>query len=105
MLRFWELLAEGVHDGRRLLGLLRSIAEELPSGPMGKAARALADDVEQDITLSEAMSRQPSVFTRAHVCFVEGGERVGRLDRVFDLILELTRDCPICGNLRFPENH
>ena len=104
MLRFWELLAEGVTAGRQLLGVLYSIQENLPPEPMGNVAGALAADVERGDALSQAMRNQPSVFTKAHVCLVEGGEYVGRLDRLLLLIVELTRDCPTCGNLKFPDN-
>ena len=104
MLRFWELLAEGVAAGRQLLKVLRSIQETLPPEPMGNVAAALAADIERGTALSRAMRNHPSVFSKAHVCLVEGGEHVGRLDRLLLLILELTRECPTCGALKFPEN-
>ena len=104
MQRFWELLAEGVNSGLPLLALLRSIGQTLPPEPMGNVAAALADDVEHGLRLSAAMRNQPGIFSKAHVCFVDGGERVGRIGRLLSLIVELTRDCPTCGNLRFPDD-
>ena len=104
MLRFWELFAEGVAARRQLRTVLHSIQELLPPEPMGNVAGALAYDIERGIPLSQAMRNQPLVFTKAHVCLIEGGEYVGRLDRLLLLILELTRECPSCGNLRFPES-
>ena len=104
MLRFWEMLAEGFDAGQRLSAILRSIQEALPPEPMGNAAAALAADLERGKTLSEAMANQPSVFSRAHVCLIEGGERVGRIERLLHLIVELTRDNPACGSLRLPGN-
>lgn len=102
MLRFWELLTEGVVAGRQLLAVLCSIQQALPSEPMGNAAASLADDVQRGMRLSDAMRNQPSIFTKAHVCFVQCGEYVGQLDRLLLLLLELTRECPTCGNLKFP---
>jgi len=102
MLRFWELLAEGASAGQQLLTVLRSIHEVLPPEPMGDVAAALAADIERGYRLSEAMRSHPSVFSKAHVYFVEGGECVGRVDRLLLLIVELTRECPTCGALQFP---
>jgi type II secretory pathway component PulF len=102
MLRFWEMLTEGVVAGRQLLGILRSIQQALPAEPMGHVAASLADDITRGVPLSEAMKKRPAVFTKAHVSFIECGQYVGRLDRLLPLLLELTRECPTCGNLKFP---
>ena len=101
--RFWQLLAEGCCAGMPLGAVLRSMQEALPAEPMGKVVEALADDsIDQGKTLSAAMKNQPSVFTRAHVSLVEGGELLGIVDRVLLLILEATWRCPTCGNLQLP---
>ncbi|MHB1462298.1 MAG: type II secretion system F family protein [Armatimonadota bacterium] len=104
MLRFWQLMAEGFAAGQQLGGLLKSISGQLPAEPMGNAAAALAHDVAEDQTLSQAMKNQPAIFTKAHVCLVEGGELVGRLDLLLSVIVELTQSCPACGGLKFPED-
>ena len=102
--RFWQLLAEGCCGGQPLGPLLRSIQEALPPEPMGKVVDALADDIiNQGKTLAEAMKNQPSVFTRAHVALVEGGELLGIVDRVLLLIMEATWRCPTCGSLQLKE--
>ena len=100
--RFWELLAEGSCAGQPLLPTLRSIEKALPPAPMGKVAGLLADAVSQGIILSVAMRNQPSVFSKAHVSLVEGGELLGISDRVFLLILEFVWRCPACANIQFP---
>jgi len=105
MVRFWETLAEGVDAGRPLVAILRSIQLAMPPEPMGSVAAALAGDLDRGKTLSQAMENQPRIFSRAHVCLIEGGERVGRVERLLHLILELTRDCPACGNLQFPKGN
>lgn len=104
MLCFWQLMAEGFAAGQQLGGLLQSINDQLPPEPMGSVAAALAHDVAEGQTLSQAMKNQPAIFTKAHVCLVEGGELVGRLDLLLSVILELTRSCPACGGLNFPES-
>lgn len=100
--RFWELLAGGWCAGQPLLAMLRSIQEALPPEPMGKAVGLLADEVAQGHILSVAMKNQPSVFSKAHVSLVEGGELLGIVDRVLLLILEFGWRCPGCDNLQFP---
>lgn len=102
MVLFWRLMAEGVCSGRPLLSLLYSVGRELPPEPMGNAVAALAKHVDEGKTLSEAMAAIPSVFSKAHVCLVEAGEYLGRLDRLLVLILEFTWACPACGHLQFP---
>ncbi len=104
MLRFWQLMAEGSAAGQQLGGLLKSISEQLPDEPMGNAVAALDLDVARGVMLSQAMKNQPAIFTKAHVCLVEGGELVGRLDLLLSVIVELTQSCPACGGLKFPED-
>jgi type II secretory pathway component PulF len=103
VLRFWEMFADGAGEGKSLIQILCKIKQALLSEPMGNAAAVLAADLEYGETLSQAMANQPAIFTKAHICLVEGGERVGRIGRLLRLICELTRDCPACGSLRFPE--
>jgi type II secretory pathway component PulF len=100
VLRFWEMLADGVEAGQPMISVIRMIEKALPLEPMGRVAAKLGDDLNKSYTLSEAMSKQPGAFSRAHLCLVEGGERVGRVDRLLRLIAEFTRDCPSCGNLQ-----
>ena len=102
MQRFWQLLAQGWCSGQPLLTILHSIQQALPPDPMGKVAGTLAEQVAQGRSLSDAMRGQPSIFTKAHNCLIEGGERLGIVDRVLLLILESTWRCPTCGNLQFP---
>jgi type II secretory pathway component PulF len=97
--KYWRLLAEGLFRGQPLVALLLSVEQALSQSPMGGAVAALAADIQQGATLSQAMARQPSVFSKAETCLVEGGERLGILERVVLLILEATWKCPGCGNL------
>ncbi len=102
LMRFWGLLARGFCMGRPLLETLRSIRGSVAPTPMAAAVARLGDDVEQGASLSEAMRNQPDVFTTAHVNLVDGGERLGILDKVLLLVLEQTWRCPACGGLRSP---
>ncbi len=98
--RFWQLFTQGVCSGQTLLGALRSTGELLSAEPMGTVAAALADEVNQGASLSQAMKNQGRAFSPAHIHLVEGGELLGILDRVLLLILEYTWRCPTCGNLQ-----
>ncbi|MBI5094237.1 MAG: type II secretion system F family protein [Candidatus Hydrogenedentes bacterium] len=100
--RFWQLLAEGWCAGQPLLTALRSIQKTLPLEPMGRVVGLLADEIEQGHSLSAAMKTHPSVFGKAHICLIEGGELLGIVDRVLLLILEFTWRCSTCGNLQLP---
>lgn len=99
MLRFWELLAEGICAGRQLITTLDEIRTTLHPEPMGDAAAFLIEGLVSGMSLSASMKRCPTVFSKAHICLVEGGELVGRLDLLLELIVVLTRNCPTCSNL------
>lgn len=96
---FWERLAAGFCAGQPLLPMLRSIERELAGTPMGVSTGALADAVEQNVMLSEAMERQPEVFSAAHVHLMRAGELFGRMDAVALLMVELNWRCPDCGHM------
>ncbi|MBU0608001.1 MAG: type II secretion system F family protein [Armatimonadetes bacterium] len=67
-----NLLDEGVPLPQALLVLSRDV-----SGPVRQPLLALAHDVEQGLTLSEAMARQPRVFRPMVAAAVRAGEEGG----------------------------
>ncbi|MHB1458317.1 MAG: type II secretion system F family protein [Armatimonadota bacterium] len=99
MLQFWELLAEGVCAGRQLIVILDEIRAALQQESMGDVCAFLIEGLISGMSLSDSMRRCPKVFSKAHICLVEGGELVGRLDLLLTLIVDLTRECPTCSNL------
>ena len=103
MQTFWRMLTGGFCGGQPLLPVLKSIAESLPAEPMGRVVHELCKDINDGCNLSNAMSRHPSVFSPAHISLIDGGERLGIVDKVLLLILEATWRCPTCSGLRFPE--
>ena len=94
---FWSRFTERTCAGQPLLPALRAVEGELRPQPLHAVVRALADDVEDGLTLSAAMKKHPLTFSRGAVCLVEGGERAGILDRVLLLIVEHLWRCPDCG--------
>lgn len=101
MLRFWRMMNREISEGKQLIGALLCVSETLPPEPMGKAAGALADCVMRGKSLSEAMRYQPWIFPKAHTRLIEGGERVGRLDRVLSIIADLSGESHIRGTLGY----
>ena len=97
MIRFWTSLTRGICAGQNLLTALESAHEELESSEARKIIVELISDVRNGLRLSEAMAKQPKAFSKAAVCFVEGGEYAGIVDRALMLILESTWRCPTCG--------
>ncbi len=100
MTRFWEILAKGCLRGKNLIELLTEARDALDDGTMRRAVEAIILQVNEGMSLSKAMAMHPDVFSRAHVAFVEGGERIGMMEKAFMIILEATWRCPACANLR-----
>lgn len=96
---FWEILAKGCCRGINLADMLAQARDSLNEGIVRQAVEAVALQVSEGTALSTAMATQPDVFSRAHVALVEGGERIGMMDKSFLLILEATWRCPTCSNL------
>jgi len=90
-------LTERACAGQPLLQALRAVEGEFHPQPLHAVVRALADDVENGLTLSAAMKRHPQTFSRGAICLVEGGECAGILDRVLVLIVEYVWRCPDCA--------
>ena len=96
--RFWSRLAELVCGGQPVLRSLRIMEQELAGRPMATVIKVVADDVEKGALLSAALRKRNEVFGRAAVCFVEGGEYAGILDRALLFILDGIWHCPACAS-------
>ncbi len=94
--RFWSHLTELICAGQPVLMSLRTVEQELAGRPMAALVKAVADDVEKGALLSTALQKRTEVFGRAAVCFVQGGEYAGILDRALLFILDGLWHCPTC---------
>ena len=94
--RFWSRLTELICGGETTLMSLRAVEKELAGRPMAAVVKAVADDVENGAPLFAALRKHTEVFGRAVICFVEGGEYAGILDRALLFILDGLWHCPTC---------
>jgi len=69
---------------------LRAIADQTEHKYLGSVLKDIANDVEDGISLSEAMSKYPDVFPRISTSVVEAGEVSGNLDRAIDYVAQST---------------
>lgn len=99
---FWEGLTRGYCRSVPLSQILLDLEADLPPGAVRDATHDLRDQVMQNVSLWQAMANHPEVFTRAHVCLVEGGQRIGMTERVLSFIVEATWRCPTCTSLSVP---
>ncbi|MCE5198205.1 type II secretion system F family protein [bacterium] len=96
LLTFWEILAKRTCAGQNLVSSLEIISNRLADSPLAEVARSLGNDLRNGLTLTEAMSKHPDAFKKHVLCWVEGGEMAGILDRMFVFILESAWRCPDC---------
>lgn len=78
---FCEQLAMILESGMSLSDSLRTIASEVDDKDYAKIIDTIADDIDQDVSFSEALSKA-NVFDEYMIKMVEVGERSGYLDSV-----------------------
>jgi hypothetical protein len=95
---FWSRLTELICAGQPVLMSLRTVEQEMAGRPMAALVKAVADDVEKGDLLSAALQKHTEVFGRAAICFVQGGEYAGILDRALLFVLDGLWHCPTCAS-------
>lgn len=74
---------------------LKLLAGEAENPAMSVKLHEVIDDIQGGISLSQAMSRHPDVFSKFYVSMVRSGEESGKLDEIFSYLadyLERTHD-------------
>lgn len=69
-----------------VLTSLQLLASETESPALRKKLADLLDDIQGGASISEAMSRQPQVFSKFFASMVRSGEESGKLDEVFSYL-------------------
>ncbi len=69
--------------GVSALRAFRLLAQENENKTLQEQILAVADDIEGGISLSEALSRRPELFSNFYVNMVKAGEESGKLNEVF----------------------
>ena len=76
----WARLAQELDDGTALLPALRAAATHCGQAPLSEALQSVAADVEAGATLSEAMAKHPTLFSRTAQALIAAGETGGVLE-------------------------
>jgi type IV pilus assembly protein PilC len=76
-------LAEMINAGLPITQALRAIREQTLNRSLQRVIAEVEEEVERGLSLSEALSRHPHVFSRMYVGLVQTGEVGGVLDVVF----------------------
>ena len=96
LLAFWTTLTQSVCAGNALPAILESIRDQAANPSFAAVVQDMIDGTKQGETLAKCLKKHPEAF-HEHVCLlVDGGERIGLLDRVLVLILEAAWRCPNC---------
>src|SRR2546423_99593 len=77
-------LATMIQSGMSLLRALYVLEEQARSDKFREAITAIRIDVEAGTSLSEALSRHPTIFNGLYVAMVEAGEAGGILEETLD---------------------
>src|ERR687893_2097236 len=83
---FSRQFATMIDAGLSVVGALVILEEQTEDKYLAAVVKELRADVEGGLLLSQAMARQPKVFSRLYVAMVEAGEAAGILDQVLDRV-------------------
>ncbi len=81
-------LATMIQSGMSLLRALYVLEEQASSDKFRDAITAVRIDVEAGISLSEALSRHPTIFNGLYIAMVEAGEAGGILEETLDRVAD-----------------
>lgn len=83
---FSRQLATMVDAGIPLVGALDALQDQMESKGFKNVIKKVRNDVEGGLSLSEALSKQPNVFSEFFINMVKAGESSGQLDEILDRV-------------------
>lgn len=83
---FSRQLATMVDAGIPLVGALDALQDQMENKGFKGVVRGVRDNVEGGSSLSEALSKQPNVFSPFFINMVKAGESSGNLDEILDRV-------------------
>ncbi|MDD5073134.1 MAG: type II secretion system F family protein [Candidatus Omnitrophica bacterium] len=83
---FSRQLATMVDAGIPLVGALDALQEQMESKGFKNVVKKVRDNVEGGLSLSEALGKQPNVFSPFFINMVRAGESSGNLDEILDRV-------------------
>jgi len=94
-------LATMIESGMSILRALTVVSEQSSNRLLKRTMLAVANDVDEGESLSEAMEHHPKVFDRLYVSMVRAGEVSGTLDEVLARVaVQLERDAALTREVR-----
>ncbi|EAZ90948.1 type II secretion system F family protein [Crocosphaera chwakensis] len=81
-----------INAGVAIVRCLGVLSEQATNPKLKKALSAISAEVQQGISLSEALEKHPSCFDQLYVSMVEAGETGGVLDEVLNRLAKLLED-------------
>jgi len=89
---FSRQFATLVNAGVGIVRCLAILGEQASNPTLRKSLRSVNEDVQQGISLSESMRKQPKCFDQLYVSMIEAGETGGVLDEVLNRLAKLLED-------------
>ena len=89
---FWKAVTEGLTGGLPVVALVQKAGDGLAGSAFQGAGKALAAEIENGARLSEAMEKQPELFSTAMCMMVRAGEAGGVLDVVAGRVAQALDD-------------
>lgn len=83
---FSRQLATMVDAGIPLVGALDALQDQMESKGFKNVIKKVRNDVEGGLSLSEALNKQPNVFSEFFINMVKAGESSGQLDEILDRV-------------------
>ena len=105
---FTRQMATLFRAGIPLVGILGSLAEQMENPRMRKVVEKMRQDIEDGLSLSEAMERHPSVFSDLYVSMIRAGEEGGIMDEILHRLADLLEkqaqnEAKVRSALRYPK--
>ncbi len=107
LLLFTRQLATMIKAGLPVLTAFTALMEETENAKLKNVIGALRSDIQEGLSLSEALARHPKVFSNLYTSTISAGEAGGVLDRVLQRLAELMEheaqlQASIKSALRYP---
>jgi general secretion pathway protein E len=90
--QFWQAVENGLTGGVPVIDTLAKAGAAVSGTPLADAADAVAEDIKNGASMSEAMEKLPEVFSRAMCTMVRAGEAGGVLDHICGRVAKALED-------------
>lgn len=108
MVLFSRQMSTLFRAGIPLLGILSALSEQMENVRFRKVIDEMRQGIQDGLSLSEAMSRHPDVFSELYISMVRAGEEGGIMDEILQRIADLlekqaANEARVRSALRYPK--